>query len=219
MSLFCNLFSGSAVSIRTVLKIYILLCVCILLNAGPIYPEIEKRVLKDGTLEYSNKAEKPAPAGKRKFDSPYNAMIERISKAQGLDPYLVMCIIKVESDFNPDAVSVAGAMGLMQIMQDIARHYNVKDPLDPEENLSAGTMHFRFLMDYFGNDAQLAVAAYHAGVGRVKKNMRVPPIQSTLDYVDRVMLLYTGEIQNVKEKVSNLYKRINSEGVIEIYNR
>lgn len=201
------------------LKICIFLCVCFSFYSGPIYPEIKKHVLKDGTLEYTNKAAKPVPADRKKFDSPYNAMIDRISKAQGLDPYLVKCIIKVESDFNPDAVSVAGAMGLMQIMQDIARHYNIRDPLDPEENLTAGTGHFRFLLDYFGNDIQLAVAAYHAGVGRVKKNMRVPSIQSTLDYVNRVMLLYTGKEQNINEKVTRLYKRINDEGVIEIYNR
>jgi len=186
-----------------------------------LYSEIKKEVLYDGTVQYfnstSNTVEKKTNA-KLEFKSQYNDLIESISRTEGLDPYLVKCIIKVESNFKADAVSVAGAMGLMQIMQEIARYYNVKDPLDPKENLTAGTKHLKSLLNYFKNDVTLAVAAYHAGLGRVKKEMKIPPIQSTVDYVNDVMFLYSGKKENSLEKVKKLYKRINSEGVIEIYN-
>ena len=180
--------------------------------------EIGKRVLNDGTVEYFNTDEIPQPVKKQKFNSRYDGLIESIAKQNGIDPYLVKCIIKVESGFKADAVSVAGAMGLMQIMQEIVRYYDVKDPFDPEENLSAGIRHLKFLMDFFKNDIVLSIAAYHAGLGRVKEKMKIPPVQSTVDYVDNVMLLYTGKKNNNGDKVSALYKRINSEGVIEIYN-
>ncbi|MBN2042080.1 MAG: lytic transglycosylase domain-containing protein [Spirochaetes bacterium] len=184
-----------------------------------LYSEIEKRILKDGTIEYYNSEEITASPEKIKFESPYNELIESISGKYGLDPYLVKCIIKVESDFKADAVSVAGAMGLMQIMQHIARAYEVKNPLDPEENLSAGIRHLKFLLDYFKNDKVLAVAAYHAGLGRVSKKMNVPSIQSTMDYVNDVMYLYSGKKVRNDEKISALYQRINSEGTLEIYNK
>jgi soluble lytic murein transglycosylase-like protein len=201
------------------LNTYIIILVIFLFSAGAANSEIKKELLKDGTVRYYNSPEKIQTDKKYAFNSQYNDLIETISRAEGLDPYLVKCIIKVESGFKADAVSVAGAMGLMQIMQEIARYYNVKDPLDPKENLTAGTKHFRSLLNYFQNDITLAVAAYHAGLGRVKKNMKVPPIQATVDYVNDVMFLYSGKKENNMEKVKKLYKRINSEGVIEIYNK
>jgi soluble lytic murein transglycosylase-like protein len=186
---------------------------------GDLNSEIKKQVLNDGTVQYYNNTGEIQTNKKHDFKSQYNDLIETISRNEGLDPYLVKCIIKVESNFKADAVSVAGAMGLMQIMQEIARYYNLKDPLDPKENLTAGTKHFKSLLNFFQNDITLAVAAYHAGLGRVKKNMKVPPIQATVDYVNDVMFLYTGKKENSLEKVKKLYKRINSEGVIELYNK
>jgi soluble lytic murein transglycosylase-like protein len=184
-----------------------------------LHSEIKNKTLPDGTVQYYNTNEGKNPKRKASFNSPHIALIDTVAGREGLDPYLVKCIIKVESNFNADAVSVAGAMGLMQIMQDVARYYNVKNPFDPEENLNAGIKHFKSLLKYFQNDIPLSLAAYHAGLGRVKKNMKVPPIQSTVDYVNTVMSLYSGEKENNLEKVKKLYKRINSEGVIEIYNK
>jgi len=186
----------------------------------PLNSEIKKNENKDGTLEYFNDngpIEKTFK--KHEFPRKYNDLIEDICSLEGVDPYLVKCLIKVESNFNPDAVSVAGAMGLMQIMQDIARYYNVVDPLSPEENLNAGIKHLKTLLNYFKNDVSLSLAAYHAGLGRVKKNMNIPPIKSTIEYVKNVMMLYTGNKVNVENSVKKLYKRINSNGVIEIYSR
>jgi soluble lytic murein transglycosylase-like protein len=186
-----------------------------------INSEITKKTNSDGTVEYFNseKSVMTKPFKKHEFNSPYIDLIEEISLQEGVDPYLVKCLIKIESNFNPDAVSVAGAMGLMQIMQDIARQYNVADPLSPEENLNAGIRHLKTLLNYFKNDVSLSLAAYHAGLGRVKKNMDIPPIKSTIEYVKNVMMLYAGNKGNAENSVKKLYKRINSEGVIEIYSR
>ncbi|MFH0976200.1 MAG: lytic transglycosylase domain-containing protein [Spirochaetota bacterium] len=206
------------------LNLVFIIVMLLFFNSGIQHAEVKKRILGDGTVQYynSNEAGKESNVNKKHdFQSPYNNLIESISGAEGLDPYLVKCVIKVESGFKADAVSVAGAMGLMQIMPDIAHYYNVADPLEPKANLTAGIKHLKSLLNYFQNDVTLAVAAYHAGLGRVKKNMKIPPIQSTVAYVNDVMSLYNGngKDENRAEKIKRLYKRINSEGVIEIYNR
>jgi soluble lytic murein transglycosylase-like protein len=174
---------------------------------------------KDGTINYYNSAEpeekKISPA---RLQSRFDDIIERYSAEEGIDPLLVKCIIRIESDFNPDAVSVAGAMGLMQLMQSTARIYGVKNPLDPEENLRAGIRHFRSLMDCFGNDISLALAAYHAGASRVKRGMKVPPIASTIKYVNEIMLIYRGGGDST-ESVKKLYKKLDAEGDILIYSK
>ncbi len=199
------------------LSLFIFLIISII-DSPFLYAKIKRKVHKDGTVEfYSDEVNRSFK--KRNFKSPYDNLIEKISKEEGVDSYLTKCIIKVESNFDPNAVSVAGAMGLMQIMQDIGRYYNVKDPLDPEENLKAGIKHFKYLLKYFNDNTTLALAAYHAGLGRVKKRMKVPPIKSTIEYVDRIMYLYTGKKHKSENKIRKLYKRINKEGTIEIYNR
>jgi soluble lytic murein transglycosylase-like protein len=181
-------------------------------------------VHSDGTVEYTNRYDTPrrgySPAqGTASLSKKYDRLIEEIAGREGVDPVLVKCIVKAESDFNPNAVSVAGAMGLMQIMQVIAEHYNVSDPFDPEENLSAGTKHFAFLMRYFGNDIPLALAAYHAGLGRVRRNMAVPPIQSTVRYVNSIMNRYTGKSdREYGGAVKKLYMKIRKDGTILISN-
>ena len=182
----------------------------------PLGAEVRTRTHPDGSIEYYNTtatAKKPAlPQTK------YDAMIESAARKGGVDPYLIKCIVKVESDFNADAVSVAGAMGLMQLMQDTARYYKVRDPLDPAENLRVGVAHIRSLLDSFGNDVALALAAYHAGAGRVKKRMAVPPIKSTVDYVNTVMALYAGG-GDYSDRVRMLYRKIDKDGTIQIYSR
>ncbi len=207
---------------RYILPYYSIVMVLIIFMcaSNELYSGIKKRVQKDGTIEYYSEADEPAtPFKKHSFKSPHNKLIEKISTEHGVDPYLIKCIIKVESNFKADAVSVAGAMGLMQIMQVVARIYEVKDPLSPEENLNAGIKHFKTLLNYFKNNISLSLAAYHAGIGRVKKNMKIPPIKSTIAYVKRTMFLYTGKKDNIEQKIRKLYKRIDKEGMIEIYSR
>ncbi len=192
--------------------------IIIFLTPPGVKSRIYKRVGKDGTLYYSNKNEKKSFRKRRFRNNAFKDLIEEISKENGVDPYLINCIIKVESDFKADAVSAAGAMGLMQLMQVTARIYGVKDPLDPEENLKAGIRHVRVLLDYFKNDIPLALAAYHAGIGVVKKRMKLPPVKSTIAYVKRIMKLYRGDSDPGK-KVNRLYKKIEKDGTILIYSR
>lgn len=184
---------------------------------------IYKRINPDGSIDYYNKEEKAARsvhAINRSISSKFDGLIENLSERHGVDPRLIKCIIRVESDFNPDAVSSAGAMGLMQLMQETAEYYALKNPFDPEKNVDAGIRHFKSLMGYFKNDIPLALGAYHAGIGRVRKRMALPPIQATIDYVNAIMSLYTGEKKNYSEHaVRRLYKRIESDGTIVIYSK
>jgi soluble lytic murein transglycosylase-like protein len=189
----------------------------ILLTPSMTNAKIKKKVHRDGTVSYYNHSE-IGKKGKFNFKSPYNSLIESLSRNAGVDPYLIKCIIKVESNFKADAVSVAGAMGLMQIMQHIARYYNVQDPLDPEENLTTGIKHFKSLLKYFNNDIPLALAAYHAGIGRVKKRMSIPPIKSTIKYVKSILYYYNrGYNREIERRVKRLYRKIQSDGTIIIH--
>ncbi len=183
---------------------------------------IHTRILHDGTMEYFNTSESARPRGKIMLSGRYDPLIQRIAEKEGVDPLLVKSVIKIESDFNPNAVSEAGAMGLMQIMQVIANSYGVRDPFDPEQNLSAGIRHLSWLMRSFDNDTPLALAAYHAGIGRVKRRMAIPPIRSTVAYVNDVMRIYnrlTGkEDRDYGGAVKKLYTRIRKDGTLEILN-
>ncbi len=182
---------------------------------------IQGRMTDDGCLELSNSEMKtgvmktPSAA---LFPTTYDHLIIPRAQAEGIDPQLIKCIISVESQFKPDAVSVAGAMGLMQLMQDTAGYYNVHDPLDPSENLRAGISHFASLFKYFKGDEELALAAYHAGIGRVKKHMAIPPIRDTQEYVKKVMGLYGKKSEN-GDKIKRLYQKLEADGNLEIFTR
>jgi soluble lytic murein transglycosylase-like protein len=153
-----------------------------------------------------------------KYDARFDKIIEKYADNHSIDPYLVKCIIKVESDFNPDAVSVAGAAGLMQLMQYTAWEYNVTDRSDPESNIRAGVSHFSFLMKEFKGDIPLSLAAYHAGYSRVKKLGAVPPIKSTIEYVNQVMKYYSGG-GDYSASVKKLYMKVDKEGTVHISDR
>lgn len=107
-----------------------------------------------------------------------------------LDPALLRAIIQVESNFNPAAVSPKGARGLMQLMPLTAAALHVFDPFDPGENIRAGAAEVRRLLDRFHGDMRLALAAYHAGEGRVMQYLGVPPLKSTQAYVERVLRIH-----------------------------
>ncbi len=116
--------------------------------------------------------------------------ITQTSNRHRLDPALVRAVIKAESAFNPGAVSPKGAMGLMQLMPETASSLNVSNPYDPEQNISGGVRHLRYLLDRFGGDMHLALAAYNAGESRMLRENRIPPIGETREYVRRVLRFY-----------------------------
>ena len=182
---------------------------------------ITQKMTDDGCLEITDSPAAPLPgsgARRRPMPDTWDSIIIPRASSLGMDPFLIKCIISVESDFTPDAVSPAGAMGLMQLMQETAACYNVTDPLDPVENLRAGITHFASLYREFNGDIELALAAYHAGMGRVKRRGGIPPIRDTQEYVKRVMALY-GKKPGDGEKIRRLYKRIEKDGTILFFNQ
>jgi soluble lytic murein transglycosylase-like protein len=121
-----------------------------------------------------------------------DAAIEKAASRHNVDPNLVRSVIKVESDFNPNAVSRKGAMGLMQLMPQTARQLNVKNPFDPQQNVDAGVRHLKKLLESYGGDIKLSLAAYNAGTGAVARSAGVPPIAETQNYVRRITNIYYG---------------------------
>ena len=119
---------------------------------------------------------------------PYAEIITSMAETHGVDPMLVRAMIRVESGDQPTARSHKGAMGLMQLMPSTARLYKVRNPYDPKANIAAGVKHLKSLLDRF-RTVDLALAAYNAGEGAVKKFNGIPPYRETRDYVSRILAL------------------------------
>jgi len=121
-----------------------------------------------------------------------DAAIDQAASRHNVDPNLVRAVIKVESNFNPNAVSRKGAMGLMQLMPQTARQLKVANPFDPQQNVDAGVRHLKQLMENYGGDVKLTLAAYNAGQGAVARSAGVPHFAETRNYVKRITQLYYG---------------------------
>jgi soluble lytic murein transglycosylase-like protein len=120
----------------------------------------------------------------------YGDLIRSAAKRYSLDPELIRAIIKVESSFNPYAVSEKGAMGLMQLMPDTAKEMEVEAPFEAEDNIMGGSRYFKKLLDIFDGNLRLSLAAYNAGPNRVLANGSIPRIPETEQYVKKVMREY-----------------------------
>jgi soluble lytic murein transglycosylase-like protein len=118
--------------------------------------------------------------------------VQEVARAQGLDPNLVDLMIRMESGYNPRAVSPKGARGIMQLLPSTANAYGVNDIFDPKENLRGGIRYFRDLLGRFGADLRLALAAYNAGPDAVEKHHGIPPYTETRNYVNSILSAYNG---------------------------
>src|SRR6184192_851913 len=130
------------------------------------------------------------PFTQQEIDSAIDAAAAR----HNVDPSLVRAVIKVESNFNPNAVSRKGAMGLMQLMPQTARQLNVTNPFDPAQNVDAGVRHLKKLLENYGGDVKLTLAAYNAGAGAVARSSGIPRYAETRNYVKRITELYGGSL-------------------------
>jgi soluble lytic murein transglycosylase-like protein len=206
---------------------------------APIYAEIYKYV-KNGVVHYTDRRPehtayetiqdvsesppiRPGKAGKQKSSSykpPYLNIIHRVANAYQLNPELIKAIVKVESNYNPRAVSPKGAQGLMQLMPATAKRFGVSDVFDPEENIRGGVKFLCYLFDEFGeNNLELVLAGYNAGEEAVRKyGNKIPPYGETRHYVKQVMALYFPSSKFKKTKSGTIFRYVNKKGVITFTN-
>ena len=175
--------------------IWILAAGLVLVGTVPADADIYRYVDARGVLHFTNTPTtgnftlylKETPVGDRSGDSGNLAeIIQNCCSLYGLEEALVQAVIKVESDYNPRAVSSKGAQGMMQLVPETARDMQVADPFDPAQNIRGGSRYLRLMLDQFSDDLELALAAYNAGPNAVRRHGGVPPFPETVNYVDKV---------------------------------
>ena len=123
----------------------------------------------------------------KKFDP----TIRSVARMYKLPHTLLHAVITAESSYNPDAISKAGAVGLMQLMPETAKQYGVSNRRNPKQSIQGGSRYLRYLAKLFNNDLTLMLAAYNAGEGAVKKyGNKIPPYKETRNYVKKVIKYY-----------------------------
>ncbi len=216
---------------KTSIGLWLIISV-VLLTYSAAYAELFHFVDRNGVIHFSNAPTDPRYKlfkGKRLAsyepnrysEKDFNKIIDKKSKNYKIDPALVRAVIKAESSFDPQAVSYAGAQGLMQLMPVTAVNLDVINPFDPEENIEGGVRYLKYLMNLFKNDIKLALAAYHAGEQNVFKHNGIPPIPQTTDYIKKVLNFYReygGKI-TPKEKDKPIYKVVSSDGTVVYTNK
>jgi soluble lytic murein transglycosylase-like protein len=163
----------------------------------PSLADIYKFVDKNGVIHFSNVPtngewkliikEKRVHFNLGQNFEKYGAEIRKASQRYSVDYNLVKAVIKAESNFDPRAVSRAGARGLMQLMPETANLLRVNDSFHPDQNIDGGVRYLRYLLDVFNDNLSLALAAYNAGEKAVFRYRGIPPYQETQTYVQRVL--------------------------------
>jgi soluble lytic murein transglycosylase-like protein len=150
------------------------------------------KILPHGSVSASNislETSKTSPAGEKIGKTDFDHLILQASKEYDVDADLIRSVIKAESNFNPQATSSVGAMGLMQLMPATARELDVRNAYDPGENIAGGTRYLKMLLNRYEGNVDLALAAYNWGMGNLEKNPNRLPAE-TLNYVEKVTSYY-----------------------------
>jgi len=180
----------------------LMLCMISVTFAAPstLHADIYLHIDEDGVYNFTDappsskyklfiKERKPRPVKKKPLEK-FDKYIEEASKRHKVSFPLLKAVAKVESDFNPKAVSKKGAKGLMQIMPMNFELLKIKDPFNPRESIMGGARYLSQLLNRFRGDVRLAVAAYNAGPDSVERFQNIPPIKETKDYVKKIMKYY-----------------------------
>ena len=153
-----------------------------------------------------------------------DSIIDRVSSHYQVDPKLVHAMIRVESNYDPSAVSSKGAMGLMQLIPATAQRLGVRNPFDPGQNIQGGVIYLKYLLHLFGGNLPLSLAAYNAGEERVIRSGGVPAIPETEHYVRAITRLYSsrdsgsGATAAQAAHMAPIVRYVDSQGVIHFTN-
>jgi soluble lytic murein transglycosylase-like protein len=155
-----------------------------------------------------------------------DSIIDRVSSHYQVDPKLVHAMIRVESNYDPSAVSSKGAMGLMQLIPATAHRYGVRNPFDPRQNIQGGVSYLKYLLHLFGGNLPLSLAAYNAGEERVIRSGGIPDIPETEHYVRAITHLYHSKNTSSAAaatthrggRIAPIVRYVDSQGVIHFTN-
>jgi len=180
------------------LVLFIILVIVLLPSLSVTKAAMYSYVDQFGRLHFTNVPADPRYREDPRFDAirktavqgRYGQFIRTAADRYSLDPELIRAIIKVESSFNPFAVSEKGAMGLMQLMPETAKEMQVAEPFEARDNIMGGSRYLRKLLNLFDDDVRLGLAAYNAGPNKVLENGRIPKIPETKQYVEKVLREY-----------------------------
>lgn len=158
-------------------------------------------------------------AGPAQIDS----IINRVSSRYQVDPKLIHAMIRVESNYDPSAVSSKGAMGLMQLIPATAERFGVRNPFDPKQNIQGGISYLKYLLHLFGGNLPLSLAAYNAGEQTVIRSGGIPEIPETEHYVRAITHLYhsnntSSAVAASAERIVPIVRYVDTQGVVHFTN-
>jgi len=217
----------------------VLLVIMLVLFTGlESHADIYKYISDDGTVYFTNapmdrngsvviKEKKSYQKPNEEYDRVYvsrgmfHDIAEEKARQHNIDPQLVKAVIKAESNWNPNAVSPKGALGLMQLMPSTASIMGVSNPFNPEDNIDGGIRYLKYLLQKFNGNLTLALAAYNAGPKLVDRIKNIPPIPETITYVRRVINYYSrgkGTVVNMDlpeiKRQSRIQKIVLRDGTV-----